>query len=136
MSMRWPASEYGWAASTVKTLLRRLVEKGFLTYSQVGNSFLYRPGAAAAQVAVRRGRRPSANALDGTVGPLLAYMVKRSKLSPDELSQLRELNKTDLRSRGQDPQPQICSCWRLDALSVILSVAIKFVEKGFQMDTR
>jgi hypothetical protein len=34
--------EYGWAASTVKTMLRRLVEKGFLTYTQ-GNSYLYRP---------------------------------------------------------------------------------------------
>jgi len=83
--------EYGWAASTVKTLLRRLVEKGFLTYSQVGNSFLYRPVKPALKSLLCAADTLLANALDGTVGPLLAYMVKRSKLSKEELEKLREL---------------------------------------------
>ena len=36
-------AEHGWSASTVKTLLRRLVEKGHLKTTQVGNCFLYEP---------------------------------------------------------------------------------------------
>ena len=80
-----------WAASTVKTILRRLVEKGFLTYTQVGNSYLYRPARQPLKSLLSAADSLLANALDGTVGPLLAYMVKRSKLSPEELSQLREL---------------------------------------------
>jgi BlaI family penicillinase repressor len=83
--------EYGWAASTVKTLLRRLVEKGFLTYSQVGNSYLYRPARPALKSLLAAADTLLANALEGTVGPLLAHMVKRSKLSKEELEQLREL---------------------------------------------
>ena len=34
-------AKYEWAPSTVKTILRRLVEKGYLKTSQVGNSFLH-----------------------------------------------------------------------------------------------
>ena len=83
--------EYGWAASTVKTHLRRLVEKGFLNYSQVGNSFLYRPARPALKSLFGAADVLLANALDGTVGPLLAYMVKRGKLSSDEIKQLRTL---------------------------------------------
>jgi BlaI family transcriptional regulator, penicillinase repressor len=31
------------------------------------------------------------NALDGTVGPLLAYMAKKSSMTAEELTELREL---------------------------------------------
>jgi BlaI family transcriptional regulator, penicillinase repressor len=83
--------EYGWAASTVKTMLRRLVEKGFLTYTQVGNSYLYRPARQPLKSLLGAADALLANALDGTLGPLLAYMVKKGNLSPAELTQLREL---------------------------------------------
>ncbi len=79
------------AISTVKTHLRRLVEKGFLTTSQVGNSFLYRP-ARTAQVSLRAAAdRLLENTLEGTTGPLLAYMLKKSKMSREELDDLRDL---------------------------------------------
>jgi BlaI family penicillinase repressor len=82
---------HGWAPSTTKTLLRRLVEKGHLTVTPVGTSYLYRPtrpawpsiaGAADALLGVT---------LEGLDGKLLAYMVKKSRLTPDDLAQLRRL---------------------------------------------
>ena len=79
------------SASTVKTHLRRLVEKGFLATTRVGNSFLYRPSRPALGSLYTAADRLLENALHGTTGPLLAYMVKKSKLSGDELDQLREL---------------------------------------------
>jgi BlaI family transcriptional regulator, penicillinase repressor len=83
--------EFDWSPSTVKTLLRRLVEKGYLQTTQVGNSFLYRPVRPALSALRRAADALLQNALDGTVGPLLAHMVKSSRLSPEEVAQLRAL---------------------------------------------
>ncbi len=83
--------EHGWAPTTVKTMLRRLVEKGYLTTTRVGNSFLYRPARPALKALIGAADALLENALEGTVGPLLAYMVKRSNLSAEELAELRDL---------------------------------------------
>jgi BlaI family penicillinase repressor len=83
--------DHGWAPSTVKTLLRRLVEKNHLQTTQIGNSFLYRPTRPALQALRRAADSLLQNALEGTVGPLLAHMVKRSHLSSEELAELRAL---------------------------------------------
>jgi predicted transcriptional regulator len=82
---------HGWTASTVKTLLRRLVEKGYLKTTQVGNSFLYHPARPALKSLYGAADVLLKNALDGTVGPLLAYMVKKGNLSAEELAELRTL---------------------------------------------
>jgi BlaI family penicillinase repressor len=91
----------GWAPSTVKTLLRRLVDKDYLTVTQVGNSFLYRPTRPALKSLFGAADVLLANALEGTVGPLLAYMVKKSKLSAEDLQQLRAL--LDQHSAEEEP---------------------------------
>src|SRR5262245_36439956 len=84
-------AEHGWAPTTVKTLLHRLVEKGYLTTTQVGNSFLYKPTKPAIKPLLGAADALLDNVLDGLAGPLLAHMVKKSKLSREELSQLRSL---------------------------------------------
>ena len=83
--------KYGWAPSTVKTILRRLVEKNHLKTSQIGNSFLYRPSRPVLKSLCGAADVLLDHALDGTVGPLLAYMVKKSRVSPEELHELRGL---------------------------------------------
>ena len=82
---------FGWAASTVKTHLRRLVEKGHLSATRVGNSFLYKPTCPALRALKQDADRLLANTLEGTTGPLLAYMLQRSRMSPAELDELRAL---------------------------------------------
>ncbi|TWU46562.1 BlaI/MecI/CopY family transcriptional regulator [Rubripirellula reticaptiva] len=84
-------SDNGWSDATVKTMLHRLVKKGALTTEQIGKKYRY-------TVAVRRGacvRKASRSFLDvvfgGDAAPALLHLVKTSKLSEDELSQLREL---------------------------------------------
>ncbi|MHC5542002.1 BlaI/MecI/CopY family transcriptional regulator [Singulisphaera rosea] len=83
--------EQGWASSTVKTMLRRLVEKGHLSTTQVGNSFLYRPTKPALKAVLGAADALLDNVLEGMTGPLLAHMVKKSKLSAEELARLRAL---------------------------------------------
>lgn len=85
------AEQFGWSPSTVKTLLRRLVDKRLLRTKRVGNSFLYRPSRSAAKSLTRAADALLDRAAEGTVAPLLAYMVQRSRLSPDEVADLRAL---------------------------------------------
>src|SRR5688572_32812846 len=82
---------HGWSASTVKTILRRLVRKGHLTTTQVGNSFLYRPARPALKAVLGSADALLDNVLEGMTGPLLAQMVKKSRRTPDESVQLRAL---------------------------------------------
>ena len=82
---------FGWSASTVKTHLRRLVDKGYLHTTRIGNSFLYEPTSPPLKSLKQDADRLLANALEGTAGPLLAYMLKKSQLNPDELAELRSL---------------------------------------------
>jgi BlaI family penicillinase repressor len=90
---------HGWAPSTTKTLLRRLVDKGHLTATAVGTSFLYRPAHPAWQSLAGAADTLLDNTLEGMDGRLLAYMVKKSRLTPDDLAQLRTL----LDQHGKEP---------------------------------
>lgn len=88
---REAGDKHGWAPSTVKTMLRRLVDKGYLKTTQIGNSFLYEPTRPALRPLLRAADELLARAMDGTVGPLLAYMVRRSELSQEDIADLRSL---------------------------------------------
>ncbi len=95
--------KHGWAASTVKTILRRLVDKGYLKTTQVGNSFLYRPTGSPLKSLYGAADALLGNALEGTVGPLVAYMVRQGDLSTEEVDQLRSL--LDQLSPEEENQP-------------------------------
>jgi BlaI family transcriptional regulator, penicillinase repressor len=83
--------DLGWAPTTAKTVLRRLVDKGYLNTTQVGNSFLYRPARSAVKSLFGAADALLENALEGTSGLLLSYMLRKSKLSASEMARLRAL---------------------------------------------
>ncbi len=85
------AKLHGMSVSTVKTHLRRIVEKGYLKTTQVGNSFLYQASRPALGTLKGAADALLDKAVSGTTAPLLAYMVKKSQLSQDEISELRAL---------------------------------------------
>ena len=101
--------EHGWSVSTVKTMLRRLVEKGYLKAKPVGNSFLYRPAKSAIASLTKAADTLLENALEGTTGPLLAHMVKKSELSNEEVQELRALldqHESNAReNQAEEPSP-------------------------------
>lgn len=79
----------GWAYTTVKTLLVRLVEKGAVTSERRGNTDWFRPA-----VTQRKARRTAFRSLldrafDGTVGGLLHHIVEDERLSAQDLEALR-----------------------------------------------
>lgn len=102
VSARLLASE-GWAPTTVKTLLARLVEKGHLAARRRGARLEY---SAASPNSPRRALLQAADELLGraredSVGPLLAHLVKQSELSSAELAELRQLVEAEERRRAK-----------------------------------
>lgn len=83
--------EHDWSPATVKTLLKRLVDKGYLSTTQVGNGFVYRPARSALATLETAADSLLTNAIEGTTGPLLAHMVESARLDDDELDALQAL---------------------------------------------
>ena len=85
------ADDNDWAYSTVKTLMRRMVDKGWLAYRRVGNSFLYR-AAVPRKKALRSAVKDFSNrVLDGLLSPFVAYYAEEKELSAEDLEQLEEI---------------------------------------------
>src|SRR5262245_10557744 len=82
--------QYSWTPATVKTLLKRLVDKGYVSTTRVGNGFVYRPARSALATLQSAADKLITNAVEGVTGPLLAHMVERMKLSEDDLNVLQE----------------------------------------------
>jgi predicted transcriptional regulator len=83
--------EHSWTPATVKTILKRLVDKGYVSTTPVGNGFVYRPARSALSTLQSAADALMTNAVEGVTGPLLAHMVERSSLSEDDLESLQKL---------------------------------------------
>jgi BlaI family transcriptional regulator, penicillinase repressor len=76
--------------STVRTVLRRLEEKGYLAHSVDDRAFLYRPAQSRQRVAGRAAKRIVDWFCDGSVEALLVGMVDSKVLDRAELQRLAE----------------------------------------------
>ncbi|HEV3418411.1 MAG TPA: BlaI/MecI/CopY family transcriptional regulator [Pirellulales bacterium] len=95
--------QHSWTPATVKTILKRLVDKGYVSTTQVGNGFVYRPVQSAISALQSAADTLLTNAVEGVTGPLLAHMVERTSLTADDLDALQKLidsKKKSLKKRG------------------------------------
>ena len=76
--------------STVRTVLRRLEEKGYLEHTVDNRTFLYRPAESRQRVAGRAVKRIVDWFCDGSVEALLVGMVDSKVLDRAELQRLAE----------------------------------------------
>ena len=83
--------KYGWAPNTVRTILSRLVEKKFLKIQQIGNCYVYRPVRSFHKSLFGAADDLLDKLLGGNAGPLLAYLMKNSQLSKEDIEDLREM---------------------------------------------
>jgi BlaI family penicillinase repressor len=96
----------GWAYSTVKTMLDRMVDKGLVRARQVGNVREYTPGVEPQEA--RRGAwaRFIASAFGGAVAPALAFIASEARLSHRErealLNMLKESSKPSAKENTRD----------------------------------
>ena len=76
--------------STVRTVLRRLEEKGYLAHSVDDRAFIYRPAQSRQRVAGRAAKRIVDWFCDGSVEALLVGLVDSKVLDRAELQRLAE----------------------------------------------
>jgi predicted transcriptional regulator len=76
--------------STVRTVLRRLEEKGYLAHSVENRTFIYRPAESRQRVAGRAVKRIVDWFCDGSVEALLVGMVDSKVLDRAELQRLAD----------------------------------------------
>jgi len=92
-------NEIRWAYSTVMSLVRRMVCKGWLEYRRVGNSFLYEPAVARAKAVKSAIREFSDRVLGGLLSPFVAYYAEQDRLRSEDLAQLEEILKAQREKR-------------------------------------
>lgn len=83
--------ETGWAYSTVKTMLARLVEKGAVSERKRANTSLYEPLIERSNTRKEALRSLVDRAFEGTFGSLVHHLVAEEKLSKRDRQRLAEL---------------------------------------------
>ncbi|MCA8985838.1 MAG: BlaI/MecI/CopY family transcriptional regulator [Planctomycetaceae bacterium] len=85
------ATDNGWSAATVKTMLHRLVRKGALATEQYGKKYLYTP-AVRRDACVRQASRSFLERVfGGDATPALIHFVKVAKLTAKDIEEIRVL---------------------------------------------
>jgi BlaI family transcriptional regulator, penicillinase repressor len=76
--------------STIRTILRKLEEKGYVTHDIDGRTFVYRPSDTRRNVAVRAAQQLIDRFCGGSVEELLIGLVDNQVVEPKQLQKLAE----------------------------------------------
>lgn len=85
------AAETGWAYTTLKTVLARLVQKGALREKKRGNTSWYEPLVTRDAARREAVRSLLDRAFDGTFGALVQHMAASERLSSKERRKLAQM---------------------------------------------
>ena len=80
-----------WAYNTVRTLMERLCNKGYLAANKVGNMYFYTPTKSRRSVSTLALWDFVDKVFDGAVGAVVSQLIEEKRLTKDELRQLREI---------------------------------------------
>ena len=84
------AASRSWSPQTVKTLLKRLTEKGAVSYQAEGRRFIYRTAVSRDAAEKSESRSFLARVFDGAVTPALMHLMEMGELSPEDIKQLKK----------------------------------------------
>jgi len=76
--------------STIRTILRKLEEKGYVTHKVAGRTFVYRPSDSKRNVAAQAVQQLIDRFCNGSVEELLVGLVDNQVLKPKELKKLAD----------------------------------------------
>ena len=93
-------SSQGWAYSTVRTLMDRMVGKGLLSAEKVRHLTLYRAAVTRRQAQLTEVRYALRHAFDGALKPMVETLLASEKLSSAELDELESLITARRQGRG------------------------------------
>lgn len=84
-------AETGWHENTVRTLLKRLTDKGAVRAERDGRRYLYSPLLTREQWQASESRSLLDRVFGGRVAPLLAHFSRTEALSEKDVDELRKL---------------------------------------------
>jgi len=93
--------EKGWAYTTVKTLMDRMVKKGLLRTERIRKLYLYRSAITRAQAQRSEIMRTVKRAFDGALTPMMQFLIENEKLSDEEYRQLEQMLKNRKREKTE-----------------------------------
>ena len=82
------AQSAGWAKSTVTTMVRRMEEKGLVSYEQVGRTKVFRATLPRQAAVAAETDSQLERAYHGSVGLMVSSLVERSELSQSDIDEL------------------------------------------------
>lgn len=85
------AASEQWQASTVKTLLNRLLKKGAITAEAEGRRYLYHAAISREEYVAGESRSLIDRLFGGKVAPLVSHFAERHKLTKRDVAELRRL---------------------------------------------
>ena len=80
-----------WRYQTVKTMLDRLVQKGYVKVSKIGPICLFEASASQMRVMGKALDTFVGTVLDGALAPIFAHLAKGGKLSQEDIESLKKL---------------------------------------------
>ena len=81
----------GWAYTTVKTLMDRMVKKGLLQTERLRNLYLYRAAITRQEAQRSEIRRTVQRAFDGALTPMMQFLLETESLSNEEYQNLERM---------------------------------------------
>ena len=83
----------GWAYTTVKTMMDRMVKKGLLKKQKIRNLYLYSSAVTQSQARRSEIMKVTKRAFDGTLTSMIRFLVEYNELSKQEYKQFEQLLK-------------------------------------------
>lgn len=78
----------GWSKSTVTTMVRRMDDKGLITFHTEGRTKIFRPTLSREEVTVRDAESLLQRAYNGSVGMLVSAMASAKRLTKQDIEEL------------------------------------------------
>ena len=81
----------GWSKSTVATMVRRMEEKGIITYAEQGRTKIFSPVLSREAVTARETKNLLSRAYHGSIGMLVSAMAQSNSLTKADIDELYEI---------------------------------------------
>ena len=93
-------SQKGWAYTTVKTMMDRMVKKKLLKTEKIRNLYLYSSLITQSQAQKSEIVRTLKRAFNGTLTPMMQFLIENDELSEEEYRNLEKLIKKRKRKKA------------------------------------
>ncbi|MBE6923861.1 MAG: BlaI/MecI/CopY family transcriptional regulator [Ruminococcaceae bacterium] len=82
------SNQVGWSKSTITTMVRRMDDKGLITFHTEGRAKIFRPAVSREEVTAQETDSLLRRAYRGSIGLLVSAMADRNDLSKEDIAEL------------------------------------------------